>query len=150
MARNKERRQLKLLALKLKKNYELAFKQRFCSAQPESLLRSVSASCNGQRYCTEIKTGRSHFPIPAPRRFLLNQSRLWLHTTQAARPLLLLPQSLLREWLCHLPSYISGKRINRTLVHGVFLKPRPGQLHTCICVSKRNRLVHLNQDAHEP
>lgn len=100
-------------------------------------VRSVSAFSNGQGYYTEIKTGRSHFPIPAPKRFLLNQFWLWFHTTQAAQPHPVLLQSLLREWLCHLSSFISGNKISRTLVHGVLLQLGPGQVHTlCLCFRK--------------
>lgn len=99
-------------------------------------VRSESASSDGQGYYTEIKTGRSHFPIPAPKRFLLNQFWLWFHTIQAAQPCPVLLQSLLREWLCHLSSFISGNKISRTLVHGVLLKLGPGQVHT-LCLGFR-------------
>ena len=84
--------------------------------------------------------GRSHFPIPAPKRFLLNHSWLWFHTIQAAQPRPMLLQSLFREWLCHLSSFISGNKISRTLI-SLWCPPEtrggPGQVHTLyLCFRK--------------
>ena len=103
----------------------------------------------GQRYFTEIKTSGRHFPIPTPQRFLLNQCWLWFHTSQAAQPLLMLLQSLLRQWLCHLSSLISGNKTVRTLVHASSLNSIQANCLSRICVlgkKKRNWLVHLNQN----
>lgn len=71
---------------------------------------------------------------------LLHQFWLCFHMIHTAQPLLVLLQSLLREWLCHLSSLISGHKVITTLVHDISLNSIQATSPCPSSVQKRNWL----------
>lgn len=102
---------------------------------------SPLACSNGQGCYAGRANDRRHCPAPAHAGSPRNQFWLWFHTISAAGPPPMFLQSLLREWLCHLSSFISGNKTIRTLLYGVLPELDPG--HTCPSQPE-------NHTAHEP